>query len=132
MKDGHEKIKKQSYVSFFLSYCIYLYDIWLIHLLIDEITKLGIITVYLSHYLQATPFYMYFLQVHCTLRRITDPANNLIERSALGFASRYSSFESNIVDFFKKCNCVVVLLSSEIKQRSLQCSFQNTYKGLLL
>ena len=46
MKDEHEKIKKQSYVSFFLSYCIYFYDIWLIHLLIDEITQLGIITVY--------------------------------------------------------------------------------------
>ena len=47
MKDEHKKIKKQSYVSFFLSYCIYFYDIWLIHLLIDEITQLGIITVYL-------------------------------------------------------------------------------------
>ena len=46
MKDEHKKIKKQSYVSFFLSYCIYFYDIWLIHLLIDEITQLGIITVY--------------------------------------------------------------------------------------
>ena len=47
MKDEHEKIKKQSYVSFFLSYCIYFYDIWLIHSLIDEIIQLGIITVYL-------------------------------------------------------------------------------------
>ena len=37
MKDEHKKIKKQSYVSFFLSYCTYFYDIWLIHLLIDEI-----------------------------------------------------------------------------------------------
>ena len=46
MKDEHKKIKKQSYVSFFLSYCIYSYDIWLIHLLINEITQLGIITVY--------------------------------------------------------------------------------------
>ena len=46
MKDEHKKIKKQSYVSFFLSYCKYFYDIWLIHLLIDEITQLRIITVY--------------------------------------------------------------------------------------
>ena len=46
MKDEYEKIKKQSYVSFFLSYCMYFYDIWLIHLLINEITQLGIITVY--------------------------------------------------------------------------------------
>ena len=46
MKDEHKKIKKQSYVSFFLSYCIYFYNIWLIHLLINEITQLGIITVY--------------------------------------------------------------------------------------
>ena len=45
MKDEHEKIKKQSYVSFFLSYCIYSYDTWLIRLLIDEITQLGIIIV---------------------------------------------------------------------------------------
>ena len=45
MKDEHKKIKKQSYVSFFLSYCMYFYDIWLIHLLINEITQLGIITV---------------------------------------------------------------------------------------
>ena len=48
MKDEHKKIKKQSYVSFFLSYCIYFYDIWLIHLLIDEITQLGKITVYIT------------------------------------------------------------------------------------
>ena len=46
MKDEHENIKKQSYVSLFLSYCIHFYDIWMIHLLIDEITQLGIITVY--------------------------------------------------------------------------------------
>ena len=48
MKDEHEKIKKQSYVSFFLSYCIYFYEIRLIHLLIDDITQLGIIPVYQS------------------------------------------------------------------------------------
>ena len=45
MKDEHEKIKKQSYISLFFNYCIYFYDIRLMHLLIDEITKLGIITV---------------------------------------------------------------------------------------
>ena len=47
MKDEHEKIKKQSYISLFFSYCIYFYDIRLMHLLIDEITQLGIITVYI-------------------------------------------------------------------------------------
>ena len=47
MKDKYEKIKKWSYISFFLSYCMYFYDIWLMHLLIDEIGQLGIITVYM-------------------------------------------------------------------------------------
>ena len=47
MKDEHENIKKQSYISLFFSYCIYVYDIRLMHLLIDEITQLGIITVYI-------------------------------------------------------------------------------------
>ena len=46
MKDKHKKIKKQSYISLFFSYCTYFYDIRLIHLLIDEITQLKIITVY--------------------------------------------------------------------------------------
>ena len=46
-KDENEKIKKQSYISFFFSYCIYFYDTRFIHLLIDEITQLGIITVYI-------------------------------------------------------------------------------------
>ena len=46
MKYENEKIKKQSYISFFFSYCIYFYDIRLIHLLIDEITQLRINTVY--------------------------------------------------------------------------------------
>ena len=46
MKDEHENIKKQSYISLFFSYCIYFYDSRLMHLLIDEITQLGIITVY--------------------------------------------------------------------------------------
>ena len=45
MKDEHEKIKKQSYISLFFSYCIYSYDIRLMHLLINEIGQLGIITV---------------------------------------------------------------------------------------
>ena len=46
MKDEHEKIKKQSYISLFFSYCIYFHNIRLMHLLIDEITQLAIITVY--------------------------------------------------------------------------------------
>ena len=46
MKDKYKKIKKQSYISYFLSYCMYFYDIQLMHLLIDEIGQLGIITVY--------------------------------------------------------------------------------------
>ena len=47
MKDKYKKIKKQSYISYFLSYCMYFYDIQLMHLLIDEIGQLGIITVYI-------------------------------------------------------------------------------------
>ena len=45
MKYEYEKIKKQSYIGLFFSYCIYLYDIRLMHLPIDEITQLEIITV---------------------------------------------------------------------------------------
>ena len=44
----HEKIIKQSYISFCFSYCMYFYDIRLMHLLIDEIGQLGIITVQLG------------------------------------------------------------------------------------
>ena len=46
MKDEHEKIKKQSHISLFFSYCTYFYNIRLMHLLIDEITQLKINTVY--------------------------------------------------------------------------------------
>ena len=51
MKDKYEKITKQSYISFFLNYCMYFYDIRLMHLLIDEIGQLGIITVYTVFFL---------------------------------------------------------------------------------
>ena len=46
MTDEHEKIEKQSYVCLFFSYSMYFHDIRLMHLLIDEIGQLGIITVY--------------------------------------------------------------------------------------
>ena len=46
MKDENEKIKKQSCINNVFSYCIYFFDVPLIDLLIDEITQLGIITVY--------------------------------------------------------------------------------------
>ncbi len=46
MKDEYKDIKKQSYITIFFSHCIYFYNIRLIHMLIDEITQLGIITVY--------------------------------------------------------------------------------------
>ena len=46
MKDVYEKIRKWSYISFCLSYCMYIQDITLIHQLINEITQLGIITLY--------------------------------------------------------------------------------------
>ena len=66
MKDEHEKIKK-SYVGFFLGYCIYFYDIRLIHLLIDEITQLGIITVYKSLMWKCYLLYAYYPDTHhCT------------------------------------------------------------------
>ena len=39
MKDEYKKIKKQLCISIFFSYCIYFYDICLIHLLINEITQ---------------------------------------------------------------------------------------------
>ena len=41
-----KRLKNSHILASFFSYCIYFYDIRLIHLLIDEITQLGIITVY--------------------------------------------------------------------------------------
>ena len=46
-KDEYEKTKKQSCITNVFSYCIYFFEVPLIDLLIDEITQLGIITVYL-------------------------------------------------------------------------------------
>ena len=46
MKDDYKRIIKQSCITIFFSYCIYFYDTRLIHLLINEITQLGIIIVY--------------------------------------------------------------------------------------
>ena len=38
MEDKYKKITKQSCISLFFNYCIYFYNLRLIHLLIDEIT----------------------------------------------------------------------------------------------
>ena len=57
MKDEYRNIKKQSCITIFFKYCIYFYDIQLIHFLIDEITQLGIITVYFFYQLFAKKYW---------------------------------------------------------------------------
>ena len=42
-----KRLKNSHILAFFLSYCMYFYDIRLMHLLIDEIGQLGIFTLYL-------------------------------------------------------------------------------------
>ena len=48
MKDNHKKIKKWSCSSICLNYYMHIYDAILIFWLMNEITQLGIITLYMQ------------------------------------------------------------------------------------